>query len=139
MRRTLFLVVALFPLAVGAAFAQGTQTGVLMGTVVSTDGQPIPGVTVSISSDAMLGTRSAVTDVNGGYIFKALPRGDYTITYELSGFAKHGEEGDRRPRGHGPARRDAVGGDRDGKRAGHRRGADTAQHHPGRGQPTSRT
>jgi outer membrane receptor for ferrienterochelin and colicin len=28
-----------------------------------------------------------VTDVNGGYIFKALPRGDYTISYELSGFA----------------------------------------------------
>jgi outer membrane receptor for ferrienterochelin and colicin len=87
MRRILILVVALFPLMVGVASAQGTQTGVLMGTVVSTDGQPIPGVTVSISSDAMLGTRSAVTDVNGGYIFKALPRGDYTIGYELSGFA----------------------------------------------------
>ena len=88
MRRTLFLVVALFLLAVGAVFAQGTQTGVLMGTVVSTDRQSIPGVTVNLQSVAMLGIRSVVTDANGGYIFKALPPGDYTISYELSGFAK---------------------------------------------------
>ena len=77
----------LLALAAGAAFAQGTQTGVLSGTVRSTDGQTVPGVTVSIQSPAMLGTRTAVTDVNGGYIFKGLPPGEYTVTYALQGFA----------------------------------------------------
>ena len=40
----------------------------------------------------MLGTRTAVTDVNGGYIFKALPRGDYTVSFELSRLRQAGEE-----------------------------------------------
>ena len=111
MRRILILVVALFQLMGGLALAQG-QTGVLIGAVVSTDRQPLPGVTVSLQSGALLGMRSAVTDVNGGYIFKALPPGTYTVTYELSGFAKRREDGDRRPRGHASRRRDHDGGDR---------------------------
>jgi hypothetical protein len=87
MRRQLPLVVALVLVSVGLAFAQGTQSGTLTGTVKSPDRQPVPGVTVSIKSPALLGTRTAVTDVNGGYIFKALPPGSYKISYELTGFA----------------------------------------------------
>lgn len=71
---------------VGGAFAQGTQTGVLSGAVTSSDGALLPGVTVTIKSPAMIGTRSAVSDANGGYIFKALPPGVYKVTYELTGF-----------------------------------------------------
>lgn len=87
MRRNLFLVLALVLAATGSAFAQGTQTGTLSGTVLSSDGQPLPGVTVSVQSPSLLGTRTAVTDTNGGYIFKALPPGSYKVTYDLTGFA----------------------------------------------------
>jgi hypothetical protein len=89
MRRNLWFVLALVCAVAfsGAAFAQGTQSGTLSGTITSTDGNPLPGATVSIQSPALLGTRTAVTDSNGGYIFKALPPGVYTVTFELSGFA----------------------------------------------------
>jgi hypothetical protein len=87
MRLRLLLGLALVLATAGGAFAQGTQTGVLTGTVLSSDQLPLPGVTVSIRSDALLGTRTAVTDVNGGYIFKAVPPGEYEVSYTLSGFA----------------------------------------------------
>jgi Carboxypeptidase regulatory-like domain/TonB dependent receptor/TonB-dependent Receptor Plug Domain len=87
MRRNLFLVLALVLAVAGGAFAQGTQSGTLSGTVLSSDRQPLPGVTVNLKSPALLGTRSAVTDANGGYIFKALPPGSYKVTYDLAGFA----------------------------------------------------
>jgi hypothetical protein len=85
MRRTLLIVLAL-GLAAGASFAQGTQTGTLSGTVLSSDGKSLPGVTVSVKSPALLGTRTVVTDENGGYIFKALPPGTYTVSYASAGF-----------------------------------------------------
>jgi len=87
MRRNLFLVLALVLAVASGAFAQGSQTGTLSGTVLSSDRQPLPGVTVSVKSPSLLGTRSAVTDANGGYIFKALPPGTYKVTYDLAGFA----------------------------------------------------
>jgi hypothetical protein len=87
MRRHLLWAVALMLVTVGGAFAQGTQTGTLSGTVLSSDRQPLPGVTVSVKSPALLGTRTAVTDANGGYIFKALPPGTYKVSYDLTGFS----------------------------------------------------
>jgi Carboxypeptidase regulatory-like domain len=86
MRRNLFLVLALVLAAASGAFAQGSQSGTLSGTVLSSDRQPLPGVTVNIKSPALLGARTAVTDVNGGFIFKALPPGTYKVTYDLAGF-----------------------------------------------------
>ncbi|HVR70201.1 MAG TPA: TonB-dependent receptor [Vicinamibacteria bacterium] len=68
------------------AFAQGTQTGVLSGVVESTDGAPLPGVTVSISSPALQGERTAVTDTAGAYILRGLPPGEYRVRFSLAGF-----------------------------------------------------
>jgi hypothetical protein len=87
MRRHLWLVAALVLATAGGVFAQGTQTGTLSGTVLSSDKAPLPGVTISIKSPALLGTRTVVTDANGGYIFKGVPPGRYTATFELAGFA----------------------------------------------------
>jgi outer membrane receptor for ferrienterochelin and colicin len=67
-----------------SAFAQ--TTGVLTGTV-TTDGNPLPGATVSVSSPSLQGTRTAVTDANGNYNIAALPPGDYTVKTELSGMS----------------------------------------------------
>jgi outer membrane receptor for ferrienterochelin and colicin len=78
--------VALFSLLLligGAALGQGT-TGNLVGTA-STDGIGVPGVTVTLSSPALQGTRTAVTEDGGAYSFPGLPPGDYTVTFELSG------------------------------------------------------
>ncbi|HEX6095846.1 MAG TPA: TonB-dependent receptor [Thermoanaerobaculia bacterium] len=74
---------ALLLLLCGTALGQGT-TGSLIGTV-STEGAGLPGVTVTVTSPALQGTRTAVTGDTGGYSFPALPPGDYTVSFELSG------------------------------------------------------
>src|SRR5712691_11495016 len=63
-----------------SAFAQTTST--LTGRVTM-DGNPLPGVTVTISSPQMQGTRTAVTDVNGNYNFASIPPGQYTVRFEM--------------------------------------------------------
>src|SRR5215510_5484139 len=76
-------------LAIGVAspaFAQGVQTATITGTVQSADGQSLPGVTITASSPALQGLRTAVTDVNGVYVRRGLPAGAYTISFDLSGF-----------------------------------------------------
>jgi outer membrane receptor for ferrienterochelin and colicin len=45
----------------------------------------LPGVTVTISSPQMQGSRTTVTGDAGGYSFGGIPPGDYTVKFELSG------------------------------------------------------
>src|SRR5687767_4998690 len=63
-----------------SAFGQVNSS--LTGRVVM-DGNGLPGVTVTISSPSLQGTRTAITDVNGNYNFAALPPGDYTVRFEM--------------------------------------------------------
>src|SRR5512141_166271 len=63
--------------------AQGT-TGGLTGNVTH-EGQPLPGVTITIASPMMQGTRVAYSYVNGDYNFATIPPGDYTINFEMEG------------------------------------------------------
>src|SRR5687768_5654496 len=63
-----------------SAFAQTTAS--LTGRATN-DGNPLPGVTVTVSSPALQGTRLAVTDVNGNYNIGALPPGEYTVRFEM--------------------------------------------------------
>lgn len=63
-------------------FAQTTAS--LTGTV-TTDGQPLPGATVTVTSPSLQGTRTTVTSDSGGYIFPGLPPGTYNVTVELDG------------------------------------------------------
>ena len=46
----------------------------------------VPGATVSASSPALQGVRTAVTSANGDYIIPFLPAGDYEVAFELQGF-----------------------------------------------------
>ncbi len=62
--------------------AFGQTTSALTGRVTM-DGNPLPGVTVTVSSPQMQGTRTAVTDVNGNYNFTAIPPGQYTVRFEM--------------------------------------------------------
>ena len=76
---------AVFMVLVGqAAWAQ--TTGSIRGQVVATEGGVLPGVTITIDSEDLLGgQRSAVTGVNGTYNFAALPPGVYSVTASLDG------------------------------------------------------
>ena len=92
--KRLFLFVGLFVLVLAApgARAQGVQTGTITGTVQSADGLSLPGVTVTASSPALQGLRTAVTDVNGVYIMRGLPPGRYTVAFELASFKPASKE-----------------------------------------------
>src|SRR6266550_4730011 len=75
-------------LIAAGAFAQGTGTTSSLSGTVTTGGKALPGVTVTITSPALLGTRTAVTGEGGGYSFQSLPPGSYTVVFELEGLQK---------------------------------------------------
>jgi len=68
-----------------AARGQGVQNGVVTGTITSPDGATVPGATVSAQSPAQQGVKTAVSDINGVYVLRGLPSGQYVLTFELSG------------------------------------------------------
>ncbi|HEX7704859.1 MAG TPA: TonB-dependent receptor [Thermoanaerobaculia bacterium] len=78
------VVLATLMLVSVGAFAQSTLTGGLTG-MVTTDGSPLPGATVTITSPNLQGSRTAISDGNGNYNFAALPPGEYTVRVELEG------------------------------------------------------
>jgi len=82
-RRSTFLSLALALLLAWPALAQ-IPTGRLSGHVTS-DGKPLPGATVTVSSPNLQGTRTAVSSANGDYLFPSLPPGEYTVSFELQG------------------------------------------------------
>ena len=78
------------------AFAQvSATTGSINGKVSDASGGVLPGVTVTIASPSMQGTRTDVTNAQGDYRFPAVPPGEYAITYELAGFGTVVREGVR--------------------------------------------
>jgi hypothetical protein len=69
------------------AFAQGNPTGTISGRVTDPDNLALPGVTVTAAAPVLQGVRTVVTSGNGDYIIPFLPAGDYTVTFEIAGFA----------------------------------------------------
>ncbi|MBK5257015.1 MAG: TonB-dependent receptor [Vicinamibacteria bacterium] len=64
-------------------FAQ--QTGVISGSITDTNGGVLPGVTVEARSNVLPGPRATTSGGNGDYRLPALPPGEYTVTFTLSG------------------------------------------------------
>ena len=85
--RRALLVLAFGILFAASAVAQITQ-GRLTGTVTDTQGAVLPGVTVTVTSPALIGVQSTVSQADGRFLFPALPSGTYKLTFELSGFQK---------------------------------------------------
>src|SRR5438105_581881 len=79
------LTVLLALLGAAPAFGQGQATS-LAGVVTDAQGGVLPGVTVTATSPALIGSRAVVTESNGSYRFPSVPEGTYTLTFELSGF-----------------------------------------------------
>jgi len=73
-------------LAAGGVALAATTTR-LDGTVVDRFGTPLPGVTVEIASEALIGgPQTAVTDDRGEVAFHLLPVGVYEVAATLAGF-----------------------------------------------------
>lgn len=73
-------------LALGTTALAQTK-GTLRGRVQDPDGAPLPGVTVTVSSGALIEqSRSMVTGVNGGFNFAGLSIGAYSVEIVLQGF-----------------------------------------------------
>ena len=69
------------------SFAQGRQTGSISGTIVDTEGNLLPGCTVTLSGPKLLGTKSYVTSDVGKFRFPSLSPGrGYELRVELPGF-----------------------------------------------------
>jgi hypothetical protein len=83
--RPLLLLFALALLVPGLAHA---QVGAIAGIVRDASGGVMPGVTVQVTSPALIEkVRSSVTDDNGRYQITVLPVGTYKITFTLQGFS----------------------------------------------------
>lgn len=81
----LFLGVIVF---VVPSLAQDTlQTGSIEGVVLDTSGAGLPGVTISLSGEALIKKNlSTTTSTNGEFRFSFLPVGKYDLTFTLPGF-----------------------------------------------------
>ncbi len=80
------LITAGLPAAAVHGQSVSATTGAINGKVTDATGSVLPGVTITVASPSMQGTRSAITNEDGGYRFPAVPPGEYRLTYELAGF-----------------------------------------------------
>ena len=81
---TVALALALAPPA--GLLAQSSVTGTVAGTV-SSQRQPVPGVTVTLTSPALQGERVVTTGSNGDYVAPGLPPGEYVIQFSKTGMS----------------------------------------------------
>src|SRR5262245_65367368 len=87
--RTLLTVASCFLLSAATARAQ-----TIAGVVKDDSGAVMPGVTVEVSSPALIEkTRTAFTDGSGQYKVVSLSPGVYTVTFTLPGFSTVKREG----------------------------------------------
>jgi hypothetical protein len=70
----------------GIAYAQGSATSSIAGTVLDTSGAAIPGADVAAVNTAGGTTFHAVSGDGGEFTIPAIPTGTYTVTISLQGF-----------------------------------------------------
>lgn len=71
------------------ASAQSATNATIRGKVTDETSGALPGVTVTITSPALIqGSQTKATDPEGVYTFPDLPIGLYTVTFELNGFQR---------------------------------------------------
>ncbi len=75
-----------------SVFAQRT-TGGLTGTVKDGTGAVLPGVTVDLTGEYVMGTQTSITNENGVYRFLNLSPGTYNLAFTLTGFAPFNRNG----------------------------------------------
>src|SRR5689334_21422524 len=89
MKRTARILLAIASVVVLPPAVAFAQQGQIAGTVRDTSGAVVPGVTVEVTSPALIEkVRSGVTDNLGQYRITNLPVGTYSVTFTLAGFLK---------------------------------------------------
>ena len=92
MNRMLTRLVVLLGIIVAGPGVASAQS--FAGIVRDTSGAVLPGVTVEVSSPALISkVRSSVTDGSGQYRIPDLPPGTYKVSFTLPGFATVVREG----------------------------------------------
>jgi len=89
MRRTIISMVAISAvlLLMGSMSYAQIRTGTITGTVTDTEGEILPGATVGLSGEKLLGgVRSIITNEKGKFRFPNLMPGEYELTVTLDGF-----------------------------------------------------
>ena len=92
MTKKLLVLLPVAALAFGSISLAQTS-GEIQGKVLDSQGLSMPGVTVTLSGDAVLGEQVTVALADGSYRFRALRRGSYNIHFELQGFQTLNREG----------------------------------------------
>ena len=88
--RLFVLLFALMAVSVVPAMAQSQAiNGTIEGTLKDAQGGVLPGVTVTLTNVDTGAQRVVTTDSNGTFRAPLLSLGDYKVTMELTGFAKH--------------------------------------------------
>src|SRR5262245_8740185 len=88
-----FLVCFALHASTGAGQTVGAMTGAINGTVTDSTDAVLAGVTIVMSSAALMGTRTTVTNAEGRYRFPVLAPGEYTLVFTLDGFKGVRHEG----------------------------------------------
>ena len=83
--QAMILSVLLLISVIGFSFGQ-TITGKIDGVVTDNEGVPLPGVTVTATSPAAMGTPTSITSDKGTFRFTNLPPGMYKLVFTLDGF-----------------------------------------------------
>ena len=85
MRRTLALLGTLSLLVFAAPVgADSPETGIVVGRAVDSNGDPMPGVTVTLAGER--GDKVAITDTDGAYRFALVTPGPYTVRGALDSY-----------------------------------------------------
>ncbi|MBN1545030.1 MAG: TonB-dependent receptor [Syntrophaceae bacterium] len=89
MRRTIISIASIFMafLLIGSMGYTQTRTGSIRGTVTDTEGEFLPGATVELSGEKLMGGgRSIITNEEGKFRFPNLLPGVYEVTVSMEGF-----------------------------------------------------
>ena len=84
--RSIIALAALFLVLSPMLFSQSRETGAIIGKVTDEEANPLPGVTLTLTSGKLMGARTAISDGQGVFRFPALPPGVYALKAELQGF-----------------------------------------------------
>ncbi len=81
----LISVIALLAVIAAAGWAQG-PTGTVRGKIIDPQGLPLPGASIYLRSDMIMGMKTYITTDTGRFQFQALLPGSYQLTLEMPGF-----------------------------------------------------
>ncbi len=87
-KRQLFLFLTLIFTLSSAVMAQNSTTS-LRGTITDSSGAAVPGATVKLANPAIGFQTESKSDGHGEYSFQQLAPGDYTITFNATGFGTY--------------------------------------------------